>query len=169
MSVSSPWHVCPNCNASLSSSAAYCENCGFTITYDSPTLLVGKEARDELRRRHIEARPTPPPGTMALYLAGRVAPIIIETQAPITLGRSVPGNPRPTVDLMQYHAGIQGVSRLHVMIQAQQGGYVITDLGSTNGTWLNDERIPAHECRFLSNGDQLRLGWLILTVQFPDS
>ncbi len=167
--VSSPWHVCPNCSAPLTSKTTYCEHCGATIGYDSPTLMVGKDLRRDLRRRQITNYAAPPPGTMALYLSGRTAPLIIETAVPITLGRNVPGNPRPTVDLMQYHGGIQGVSRLHAMIRRHEGGYILTDLGSTNGTWLNDEQLPKSESRFLQSGDQIRLGYMTLFVQFPDA
>lgn len=167
--VTSPWHLCPNCNAVLSSGKTYCERCGTTVGFDSPTLMVGKDDRAELRRRHTDATTAPPPGTMALYLSGRASPLIIETQVPFTLGRSVPGNPRPTVDLLQYHAGIQGVSRLHAMIRRYEGGYILTDLGSTNGTWLNDERLVSQESRFLQSGDQIRLGGMVLFVQFPDA
>src|SRR5689334_21661435 len=49
------------------------------------------------------------------------------------------------------------VSRQQVRIEAAQGGYRATDLGSRNGTLLNGERFRG-ESRWLSNGDTLVVG-----------
>lgn len=59
-------------------------------------------------------------------------------------------------------AGIQvdqdSASRQHAMITVQEGVSRIRDLGSTNGTWVNDTRIKAAE---LHDGDLLRIGQTI--------
>jgi hypothetical protein len=47
------------------------------------------------------------------------------------------------------------VSRRHATITLTETGYVITDLKSGNGTYLNDERI---EKKPLSDGDRIRVG-----------
>ena len=47
------------------------------------------------------------------------------------------------------------VSRRHASIQPVEGGYTVTDLGSTNGTFLNDA--PVAESA-LSDGDYVRIG-----------
>lgn len=49
-----------------------------------------------------------------------------------------------------------GVSRQHVRIERRGGGLVLTDLGSSNGTYVNGQRIG--EPTELFNGDQIRLG-----------
>ena len=49
------------------------------------------------------------------------------------------------------------VSRRHVQIRRKQGGYQISDLGSKNGTYVNDERLGS-EARSLNNGDRIELG-----------
>jgi pSer/pThr/pTyr-binding forkhead associated (FHA) protein len=46
-------------------------------------------------------------------------------------------------------------SRRHFEVLAYRGGYVLKDLGSTNGTEVN--RVPVLECR-LSNGDIISVG-----------
>ena len=46
-------------------------------------------------------------------------------------------------------------SRQHFTVKAQHGGYVLHDLGSTNGTQVN--HIPVAECR-LANGDIVTVG-----------
>ena len=49
-----------------------------------------------------------------------------------------------------------GVSRQHVRIERRGGSLVLTDLGSSNGTYVNGQRIG--EPTELFNGDQIRLG-----------
>lgn len=46
-------------------------------------------------------------------------------------------------------------SRKHFVVKAGQGGHVLHDLGSTNGTQVN--RTPVLECR-LTNGDIITVG-----------
>ena len=46
-------------------------------------------------------------------------------------------------------------SRKHFVVKAGQGGYVLHDMGSTNGTQVN--RTPVLECR-LTNGDIVTVG-----------
>jgi len=47
------------------------------------------------------------------------------------------------------------VSRKHAVIALTPEGYVITDLDSGNGTFVNDERVKT---RKLQDGDRVRLG-----------
>ena len=47
------------------------------------------------------------------------------------------------------------VSRRHALVRSTAEGSFVTDLGSTNGTYVNDERV---EQRKLAPGDRLRLG-----------
>jgi pSer/pThr/pTyr-binding forkhead associated (FHA) protein/subtilisin family serine protease len=46
-------------------------------------------------------------------------------------------------------------SRHHARIDAQQGVYLISDLDSANGTFVNGQRIRRHELR---DGDEIRIG-----------
>lgn len=48
------------------------------------------------------------------------------------------------------------ISRRHARITYQAGRYYIEDLGSTNGTYLNEQRIQAQTS--LNHGDVIRLG-----------
>jgi len=49
----------------------------------------------------------------------------------------------------------RSVSRNHALIRRVEGGYLISDLGSANGTFVNGERVKAPLA--LSSGDQVRL------------
>ncbi len=49
-----------------------------------------------------------------------------------------------------------GVSRRHARLSLQSGQYFLQDLGSSNGTFLNGERLG--QARPLKHGDQIKLG-----------
>jgi len=53
------------------------------------------------------------------------------------------------------------VSREHAEIRPRGGSWVITDLGSTNGSQLNGRRIDASEV--LRSGDEIELGASLMT------
>ena len=52
--------------------------------------------------------------------------------------------------------GDRGVSRRHIMIRVDGTTAVIEDLGSSNGTYVNDDRIV--EPRRVAEGDAIRIG-----------
>ena len=47
------------------------------------------------------------------------------------------------------------VSRRHAVVVAAQGRWSVSDLDSTNGTYLNGVRLAAGEARVIDNGDQI--------------
>ena len=57
------------------------------------------------------------------------------------------------------------VSRRHARIAPQNGAAVVEDLGSTNGTFVNEQ--PIHSPRQLSPGDRIRIGLTVLEVRSP--
>jgi pSer/pThr/pTyr-binding forkhead associated (FHA) protein len=56
------------------------------------------------------------------------------------------------------------VSRLHCQITAGTDTLEVVDLSSTNGTFVNDQRVDRAR---LTTGDRLRVGRLELTVRGP--
>lgn len=56
------------------------------------------------------------------------------------------------------------VSRFHAMITQKGSHMVVRDLKSTNGTWINDERV-IREKRLVS-GDQIKVGETVLNVRY---
>ena len=61
-----------------------------------------------------------------------------------------------------------GVSRNHAKLVARpDGGIEIADLGSTNGTWINGERVTSH---ILKDGDKIQIGnTTILKFSYQDA
>jgi uncharacterized protein len=49
-----------------------------------------------------------------------------------------------------------GVSRRHARLRFEGGSYLLQDLGSSNGTFVNDEKLEGE--RFLRPGDSIRMG-----------
>src|SRR5919199_1736838 len=59
------------------------------------------------------------------------------------------------------------VSRLHAVLERFAAGWVIRDLGSANGTFVNGERLAAD--RTLRPGDEVRVGRTRLLLRDPSS
>ena len=102
---------------------------------------------------------------VALVVRGHEDPIVIR-ESEFVLGRYDPGNPQPQVDLMPYGGSSLGVSRHHARILRRANGFVIEDLNSTNGTWVNRQRLPSGSRQDLSNGDVLQLGQLVMRFYY---
>lgn len=71
----------------------------------------------------------------------------------LTLGRDP--DLSPVADLLPH----PNVSRRHAVVDLGQFGDArITDLGSANGTFVNDSRVASNQPHSLSDGDIVRLG-----------
>lgn len=109
----------------------------------------------DTRTRRLET--TPREESFSDFLANRHAAIVVLSgnaagneftldQPKVSLGRG------PGVDLAFDDAAM---SREHVVFEFSDGGFRIRDLGSMNGTQVNDAVIKA---RNLDHGDRLRIG-----------
>ncbi len=72
----------------------------------------------------------------------------------------------PDVDLTAFDAVAKGVSRQHARLDVGNHALYITDLGSTNSTYLNRVRLAPFQPRIVRDGDELSLGSLRLQVFF---
>ncbi|MGZ8607640.1 MAG: FhaA domain-containing protein [Actinomycetota bacterium] len=88
--------------------------------------------------------------TLTLFEGGRPARTFSLSKPLVTLGRL------PESDVVVADAG---ASRQHARIANANGEFVLTDLGSTNGTLVNDEAV--HE-RALGDGDRITIGDTVL-------
>jgi pSer/pThr/pTyr-binding forkhead associated (FHA) protein len=85
------------------------------------------------------------PGTMFVVFQGDRIPIVSR----IYVGRDS-NNQIALDDVM--------VSRRHAVIQKVKDDYFVEDLGSTNGTFLNGERVPVGKYMRLNQKDVLLIG-----------
>lgn len=70
----------------------------------------------------------------------------------------------PQVDLDPEGGYEAGVSRKHAQITKQSEVFYIKDLGSVNGSFLNKQRLAPETPQPLKDGDELRLGNIVMKV-----
>ena len=58
-------------------------------------------------------------------------------------------------------------SSRHAEISPSGSGYSISDLGSTNGTFVNEQRLDRNVPRMLTAGDKVRIGDTVFTYEGP--
>src|SRR6266545_986619 len=76
---------------------------------------------------------------------------------PLRIGRRDPRqNHYPELDLAEHDRGI--ASRNHAVINRDGDYYTVTDLGSTNGTLLNEALLPPRSPQRLRPGDRIKIG-----------
>jgi hypothetical protein len=95
----------------------------------------------------------------------KIRQLEVTLSRPIRLGRVDPQRGiYPEVDLTEDYAQQYGVSREHACIFQRKNAVEVSDLGSTNGTLLNNKRLAPFTPQPLSDGDQLQLGMLLIEV-----
>ena len=83
---------------------------------------------------------------------------------PMLLGRASPAEAyAPDFDMTFYDDG-DYVSRRHARITHGRGGFFVTDLGSSNGTTVNGQRLVANRAHRLTDGDRIQVG--LVVIQF---
>jgi pSer/pThr/pTyr-binding forkhead associated (FHA) protein len=85
-------------------------------------------------------------GPRLIVYTGTEAREVALTGEPVTIGRS------PECGIVLDH---EKVSRHHAEIRCEGAAFVVADLGSTNGTWVNGRRIEQHT---LQDRDTLEIG-----------
>ncbi len=106
---------------------------------------------------------------LLIYVRGVAEPFVFDANSveELVLGRfDSDTNTSPEIDLQPFDAADMGVSRRHAVIVRREGSLNIMDAGSYNGTYLNGQRLVPNQPRILRDGDDLRLGHLVLHVKF---
>lgn len=178
---------CPNCGAPASAGDAFCEVCGIDFaTGELPskpppppapapptaTPVPGTPTEQwiaviEADRAFYEGNQNPDvPVAFPEGLAPREVPLVSDE---VLIGRrSDTKGVFPDIDLGSSPED-PGVSRRHAILRRRpDGSWVVTDLGSTNGTRVGGMRAPiaAGEERLLLNGDHLLVGaWTRITLK----
>ncbi|MBS4015505.1 MAG: FHA domain-containing protein [Candidatus Latescibacteria bacterium] len=161
---------CPVCKLKNDASATVCVHCqsplhASEIISHRTTRKVSGEAQafdtDELQKR----LGIPADGIMVvLQESGQEIATVKEKR--FILGRKVENVHETILDLSAYGAYGLGVSRLHLLIQKTKNGYEVSDMDSTNGTWLNDEELIPNKFYPISSGARIRLGKMYIALLF---
>lgn len=160
-------HLCLICGYENKPDSLVCAQCGASLQESDPTPIIPsrldesaiRETKDQLLKR-------PGSDSITLYIAGKHQPIPIKDTGRVILGRNKSPEGPPKIDLNEYNAQILGVSRQHAALMITHEKCTLEDLGSTNGTWLNENQLEANRPYPLRTGDLIRLGNLLIIVSF---
>jgi hypothetical protein len=157
-----PGETCPTCGRVNREGADFCENCGTALSSSPLPVYQPPIAPAAL----IPSTPEIAPLTTAsrLVVQGLNTSLDLpQNKAEIVLGRedSVSGV-FPEINLEPFGAQDAGVSRRHLKIHHSAGAWMVEDLNSVNGTFLNRQRLVPAQLTQLRHGDELRLGKLVL-------
>lgn len=169
--------VCPNCRNKELDGALFCSECGAQL-FDYKEIQTqpfskegvdsaggtgnssqGKQADQNARSGESAVE------VVRLYIVDVDRTINLSGKTEYTLGRVSTDQPIiPDVDLTEFEAYIQGVSRLHAALKIGRQRVSITDLGSANGTRVNGQKIVPHIDYPLKHGDAIALGKMKIQI-----
>ena len=103
---------------------------------------------------------------LVFYIRGLTHNVPLKNNLSIILGRIDEDTfDQVDVDLNLYGGSQRGVSRVHARVHIEDAKLYITDLGSTNGTFIAQKKLEPNEPQEISNGDKLLLGRLPIEIQ----
>lgn len=136
---------------------AHCAGCHRAhVPGMSSCPFCGRDYASGATHTRFEGGPSPPPGSAPLLvcaqgaLRGQNFPL---NSSEFTIGRSAS-------NALHLEGGL--VSRHHAMIVSKDGQHLLYDRESTNGTYVNGQRIAQH---VLQAGDQVQIGPFIFVFQ----
>ena len=164
---------CPVCKNKNERDAIVCIRCGASLDYRHPESIAttrNAEVPEAISTKIADApidNALIPDDGIAIYAAGTSKPVYLRFEKELVFGRKADepsdGN---LLDLSEIGGYQMGISRRHAMIRRGEAGYELIDLASTNGSWLNDERLSPNKPYPLSSGSQLRFGRMRLLILY---
>jgi hypothetical protein len=168
--------VCRSCKAWLEGNPSVCSFCGKpidppesggtedTLVVKGGLLAMLPKAQREWRSAEVGQYPE-----IELRVNSKSCKVRLKGADPVVLGRHDPAagsDQKPDVDLSSFGAFERGVSRLHAALRLDGSMLMLRDLGSTNGTFVNGQRVTGGGWRVVRDQDELRLGSLTMTLNF---
>jgi hypothetical protein len=162
---------CPVCKNKNPREAPTCRTCGAALeSFLLDSVIITRNTATETPAQEIDglllSEAFLPAEGIAIYVSDTVRPALISLDREVIIGRNVQPTSEAFLDLTNLGGYLLGLSRRHARIRRYASGYEIIDLGSTNGTWLNDERLVAHQPYPLTSGSRLRLARMRLFVLY---
>ncbi|MBE0689817.1 MAG: FHA domain-containing protein [Anaerolineae bacterium] len=160
--------TCPKCKGEVNDKILICPFCGTLLqNHLEITRSLSDTDIDEVIARFGTAHFSRM--NLILQVRGASKTYVFDAEAitELTLGRMDPDTGEaPEVDLQDCGAVEKGVSRRHAAVLKRDNNLHLIDRGSPNGTYLNGQRLIADQARVLRDGDEVRLGHLVLVVSF---
>lgn len=151
----------PVCNAENDDKEEFCINCGLKKGSGKPA-----ESKEQTVAPDATSVPPPPEGAVAPTEAPEAqlqlvkSSMAIASEFSVTKGKTLGRTMENDIVLPDSY-----VSRKHAKISYENGAYMIEDLGSTNGTLLNNTDIKGMGKQPLKNGDQIQFGTTLFTFK----
>jgi len=168
-------NICPVCKESNESEAVVCGHCGAALENPSagPNGRTKRtdlpvEVLEHIKDWPVDEKAVPEIG-IAIYIEGEYTPVHVDSRGEFVIGRKSGKTSEvleKLLDLSPKGGYGRGVSRRHAVIMRAEQGYEILDLGSANGTWVNNERLVPQKPYPLDSGTHLRLGNMRLFVLY---
>lgn len=163
--------TCKNCGTENMPGTLVCTSCNTMLTDGSkPDIATTRTLQDV---QYSEGEPKWGSARISEYIILDVLDsdqkFIFDTETldRIELGRLDPDTGQnPDVELTPSGAAEKGVSRHHAFITRREKNIHLIDNKSANGTYLNGQRLVAKQPRIVRDGDDIRLGHLVLRVSF---
>jgi hypothetical protein len=154
-----PPERCPVCGYRIDPEDAFCQNCGAEVPY-SAAQTNGLPPKP-LEPATLAKQPKP---AARLVVSASNEEILLDlSRDEWVVGRTDPQRDiYPEIDLGPHGGDKSGVSRRHARLVTQGGRRWISDLNSTNFTFLNGEKLEPGGYYPLTSGDQVRFGLLTL-------
>jgi hypothetical protein len=171
--------TCPNCRHQELAGALFCSECGTQLRdygelnthpfavkqVDQASLNVEVDGSAGYSNSAVATSP-PKEDLVNLFIVDAKKTIPLRGRSEYTLGRVAEDQPIiPDIDLTEFEAYLMGVSRLHATLKVGPQRISIRDLGSSNGTRVNGQRIVPHVDYPLKPGDAVALGKLVIQIQ----
>ena len=167
---------CPACGRQHRPGTLFCSECGvYLITGGS--LQTDPLPEEELPDTKAspwahepgEAPGVAPPIPLRLKVVASGCQILLPAASEVHVGRlDAAHRIIPDVDLTAEVRPGDGVSRRHCKIHQRGSTYLVEDVGSANGTYLNGERLSPYLLHVIEDGDKLSLGRLELEVMIRE-
>ncbi len=162
---------CPYCQHTVLEGALFCDECGLNLWSDAQDHVSTRKLEEETNEFSVKSgwgtATFQDRNQVIIHIRDSVEPIIISPEVEFIVGRKDPASGTvPDLDLSPHGALEKGVSRTHAALRRGEDVLSIVDLDSANGTYLNGQRLAAHQPRLLRDGDEVRLGKLILHIYF---
>lgn len=177
--------ICVHCGTRNMEGTYFCEECGRSILRSSrPGTKAGSTVAVSPEQPVINTYLDTNPGEGRVFggttYIGKSTEIIIkindievmriQPSQEMIMGRSDTGTSfTPDIDLAHQNALELGVSRRHAKLKVNDGEITLIDLNSSNGTFLNGQRLVPNQPRVLHNGDEVRVGKLVTHIFFVQS